>query len=79
MKVLAVGQYDGEYKRANGEAIKYSKVMLTVSVNGRYPKLVPVDIDVYQSAGGKLIGKDIEIEYVEKYGKMKANRITIKN
>lgn len=79
LKVVAVGQYDGELKNSKGETIKYSKVMLTVSENGNYPKLVAIDIPVYQEAGGKLLGKNIEIEYKYLYGKMKASRITVLN
>ena len=77
MKVIAVGQYDGTFKNKSGEDVNYSKVMLTVSENGNYPKLIAVDIPVYQNSGGKLLGKEIELLYVYNYGKMKVNQIKV--
>ena len=77
MKVIAVGQYDGKFKNKDGNEIKYSKVMLTVSNNGYYPKLVAVDIPVYMATGGKILGKEIEIEYKNEYGKMKPSNIKV--
>jgi len=79
MKVIAVGQYDGKFKNKVGEDVSYSKVMLVVSENGNYPKMISVDIPVYQECGQKLIGKDVEILYKSAYGKMKADKIIVLN
>lgn len=72
MKVLAVGQYDGKFEDKN-----YTKVMLVVSNNGQYPQLVAVNPEVYQEAGGKLIGKDVNLLYQYSYGKYKVSKIEV--
>lgn len=76
MKVLSVCQYDGEY-----DGRKYTKAMLVVSKNGGYPQLISVDPDIYNKAvneaGGKLLGKEIDVLYSLNYGKYKATEIKL--
>lgn len=72
MKVLSACQYDGEY-----DGKKYSKVMLVVSENGQYPKLIGIDPRLWNEAGGKLVGREINVLYEQSYGKFRASKLQI--
>lgn len=72
MKVLGVCQYNGVYNDK-----PYTKVMLVVSDNGRYPQLINVDPAIYEATGGKLNGKEINLYYEKSYGKYKVNKIEV--
>lgn len=72
MKVLSVAQYNGEYNDK-----PYTKIILVVSDNGRYPQMVSVNPEVYEAAGGKLGGKEINLLYESAYGKYRVGKIEV--
>lgn len=72
MKVLGVCQYDGKF-----EEKPFTKIMMVVSDNGRYPQLINVNPEVYQATGGKLQGKEVNLYYENRYGKYRVSKIEV--
>lgn len=74
-KILAKGNYAGEF---NG--IAFEKAVVIYSENNQYPKMESIDKGVYEMAEAKygtLVGKDVEMNYQERYGKYKVVEIKV--
>lgn len=81
-KILSAFKYAGSFTDSRtGQPRQYEKIIMAVSDNGGYPRLVAVDEAVYMEArqkhGDKLLNKDVEFLGTYNYNKYKVTKINV--